>query len=262
MSDSEDDYMSDKLLVGCEKDDVRPGLLFNKTQKRTHEIYKQQQELKLKKPKRYHEQEQEVRDKGLSTAISEDNKGFQLLQKMGYKSGSGLGKEASGISKPIEIKLKQSNTGLGTESHVKEVAQKRQDLKKHAATVCVETFLTSNAEKRILVRLQKDYFKAQRICEELDFKNSVKEPIKEFFWTRQTILAKKKKESEQNDSEEESEEEEEEEEQIDENSLNAIIHYLRNTYGYCIYCVDFVDNASEESQSECPGLYRQEHEDL
>ncbi|KAL0178693.1 hypothetical protein M9458_027587, partial [Cirrhinus mrigala] len=43
--------------------------------------------------KTYKEQERESRDAALQSSISSQNKGFALLQKMGYKAGQGLGKE-------------------------------------------------------------------------------------------------------------------------------------------------------------------------
>lgn len=39
------------------------------------------------------EQEKESREAALQNSISTENKGFALLQKMGYKSGQGLGKQ-------------------------------------------------------------------------------------------------------------------------------------------------------------------------
>ena len=33
------------------------------------------------------------REKGLETSLSSDNKGFAMLQKMGYKPGMGIGKQ-------------------------------------------------------------------------------------------------------------------------------------------------------------------------
>jgi hypothetical protein len=47
--------------------------------------------------------------------ISSSSKGRQMLEKMGWKSGSGLGKEGSdmGILSPIEAVVKTSRAGLG-----------------------------------------------------------------------------------------------------------------------------------------------------
>lgn len=58
-----------------------------------------QQEANLKnRQKSLKEEEQERRDIGLKNALGRENKGFALLQKMGYKSGQALGK--SGKSHP------------------------------------------------------------------------------------------------------------------------------------------------------------------
>lgn len=86
-SKMEDDYMSDAFLQGL--DDVRPGLK-SKSQKRKDRASKSVTiESKHKKIKT---SEQEARVKGLATHISSDNKGFSMLQKMGYKEGMGLGR--------------------------------------------------------------------------------------------------------------------------------------------------------------------------
>lgn len=48
--------------------------------------------------KTYKEQEKESRETALQSSISNDNKGFALLQKMGYKAGQGLGKKGKFLS--------------------------------------------------------------------------------------------------------------------------------------------------------------------
>ncbi|KAM4588201.1 angiogenic factor with G patch and FHA domains 1 [Odontesthes bonariensis] len=46
--------------------------------------------------------------------ISEVNKGRKMLEKMGWKKGEGLGKEGTGMKTPIELKIRKSQSGLGT----------------------------------------------------------------------------------------------------------------------------------------------------
>lgn len=47
----------------------------------------------LNRQKSYKEQEQNRREAALQSSLSSENKGFALLQKMGYTAGQGLGKE-------------------------------------------------------------------------------------------------------------------------------------------------------------------------
>ncbi|KAJ7988568.1 hypothetical protein DPEC_G00324910 [Dallia pectoralis] len=45
--------------------------------------------------------------------ISEVNKGRKMLEKMGWKRGEGLGKDGAGITDPIHLKIRKSQSGLG-----------------------------------------------------------------------------------------------------------------------------------------------------
>lgn len=85
-----DDYMSEAFLQQLQ--DVRPGLL-TKSRKRQRKIDdKQISSQKLPKQKRISLVENEKREQALATPLSTANKGFSMLQKMGYKKGTGLGK--------------------------------------------------------------------------------------------------------------------------------------------------------------------------
>lgn len=45
--------------------------------------------------------------------IASDNKGRKMLEKMGYKTGMGLGAEGGGITAPIEAVVRGGRWGLG-----------------------------------------------------------------------------------------------------------------------------------------------------
>ena len=53
------------------------------------------------------------REEALAKPLSQSNKGFAMLMKMGFKKGDGLGKDGAGIHEPINVNLKQGRAGLG-----------------------------------------------------------------------------------------------------------------------------------------------------
>lgn len=82
------------------KDDIRPGLIHSRTQQREHNIRKNKTvtDEKNKQQNRPHRLlEAERREEGLNEAIGDSNKGFALLQKMGYKPGMAIGKSGDVI---------------------------------------------------------------------------------------------------------------------------------------------------------------------
>lgn len=104
----------------------------------------------------------------MNTAISSDNVGFKLLQKMGYKEGNSLGKSHEGIKEPINVVLKESTSGVGREKHVEDVIKKKAQLKHQRIENCEKEYLAARHERTLRNLLRSDYFKSQRICEELD----------------------------------------------------------------------------------------------
>ena len=73
--------------------------------------------------------EAELREKGMRTELDDSNKGFAMLQKMGYKKGENLGKSGGGgedgdspvvVQTPITVTVKNDRSGLGREALLKE----------------------------------------------------------------------------------------------------------------------------------------------
>ena len=95
-----EDYMSDSFLLGLE--DVRPGL---KTRSQKRKDKASEPSITQPKHKKLKASEQEARSKGLATHISTENKGFSMLQKMGYKKGMGLGKKGEIVRLKISISI-------------------------------------------------------------------------------------------------------------------------------------------------------------
>lgn len=90
--DRQHDYMSDDLLNDLQ--DVRPGLL-NREDKRRAKVGEHSLDI-LPKSRKVKIIEEEAREKGLAAPISSENKGYAILQKMGYKEGTCLGR--SGVN--------------------------------------------------------------------------------------------------------------------------------------------------------------------
>lgn len=133
MSSDEDDYMSDKFLIQEEVKNNRPGLIRNRKVQHDYEV--QSKKLKIDEEVRNRNKsaklvEKERREEGLSEAVSTSNKGFAMLAKMGYKKGEAIGKSSSGIVVPLSITVKTNRHGLGRESALQELQEKRMQIKK------------------------------------------------------------------------------------------------------------------------------------
>lgn len=142
MSDEEDDYMADSFLVAA-KSYVIYVLSFSNTN--TNIInYRDSSNVVKKIPsrpgptrpnnepikkRRIHDVEKEMREQGLGTAISGDNKGFAMMAKMGYKAGQSIGKASTkGIVEPIGIQVKSDRGGLGREEALRQLQERRLEL--------------------------------------------------------------------------------------------------------------------------------------
>jgi len=103
------------------------------------------------------------------TPINESNKGFQMLVKMGYKKGTGLGKESTGIQEPLALLIKEDRSGIGNKRDQLETERidpkkrKLEDAKKE------ELFKSSSKEKGDTKKSIKTMTKIiTQICPQLD----------------------------------------------------------------------------------------------
>lgn len=244
---TDEDYMSDSLLL-----DVRPGLTFNYRQKRNLKLHKKQLQSLLQKPKTYNKEEDKVRQHGLNTEISQENKGFQLLTKMGFRPGAGLGKCEDGPKEPIGFTVKSGNAGVGLETHVSAINKRKEQAIETMMRQQERSFKAANFEKRVLRVLREDFLKAQHICEELDSRKGIGEPVEEYFWPIEIMKRLHQKEQE-------NQEENHNEVDVSQEKLTKILNYLRQTHFYCLYCM-YCASSVEDLVSFCPGVNRTDHD--
>ncbi|XP_076341695.1 G patch domain-containing protein 11-like isoform X2 [Tachypleus tridentatus] len=220
--------------------DIRPGLVSNHSLKRKHEIEKQQIESKkrnFQKPVR--QLEEENRLQGLSNALPENNKGFAMLQKMGYKPGMSLGKKDSGIKQPIPLVVKANRTGLGKEAEDKIQAEKKKAFylamvkrKAEDAENAKTNFQQYSRNKIAQKRLLTDLRNSQKACEQLDKSIDIEVPHEPWFWPHSEMTDANLNESDDDDNAEK-----EEEEELDPSEkLEILTAYLRSTHFYCVWC--------------------------
>jgi len=252
-SADEDDYMSDKFLEECQPHGSKIVTLRHVARKRKmesqHDTFNQKSKTLSK-----HAAELQARTKALATAISSDNPGFRMLAKMGYKSGTGLGKSGEGRVEPIPISIKTGRTGLGKEAAAKEKQEMQQKLfairneqQEKISHLQRNDFRNRMRDKFAEKKIQIDLYKCQKVCHQLDSDNGISEPDHRYFWPQSLF--------------------QDEEDQLDEDESFAleeqllyVTEYLRTNYFYCVWCAHTYNDAAELN-AECPGNSSTFHDD-
>lgn len=263
--------MSDAFLQKCE--DKRPGLIYSSRTAKEIERERKQKESNEKnrtKPKKVLEQEK--RTEGLSTAITSDNKGFSLLQKMGYKPGMVLGKRGTGRAEPVPVELKTDRGGLGKEAEAKRKAVEMQAMRasmmvkrKRMELMQKESFVQHMSSQFANKNVGRDLGTSQKACHQMDTQDGFTEPIQDFYWppgwktlkeAHADITGEVEETVEEEEEEQKEEEEEDEEDEgqplTDEEKLSALTDYLRTTYHYCIWCGTKYEDV-DDMKTHCPG---------
>lgn len=222
---------------------MKPGLTFNRGIKRKNELEMKKKDFDQKKRI---VSESMARTSGLEKPIEETNKGFQMLQKMGFRAEEGM-------KKPIPIEVKAGRSGLGMESatiqKLIDVDTRRFKQFKQKTTLTVQ--------ERLKI---KDLKCSQRSCLNLDSDIRIETPCKEYFWPFKVIREMKAKE--ENSESSSPVQEEEDEDLIDTaQKLEEITTYLRSFHKFCLWCGIKFESTADMEQN-CPGCDRESHSEV
>uniref|UniRef100_A0A2I3HVA4 G patch domain-containing protein 11 n=1 Tax=Nomascus leucogenys TaxID=61853 RepID=A0A2I3HVA4_NOMLE len=251
----EEDYMSDSFINVQE--DIRPGLPMLRQIREARRKEEKQQEANLKnRQKSLKEEEQERRDIGLKNALGCENKGFALLQKMGYKSGQALGKSGGGIVEPIPLNIKTGiwfwiyflfivvcSLVLGHIKWLKRILQ------------CFLSIRMRLKNKQDEMKLEGDLRRSQRACQQLDAQKVSNFLFPSSLWNK---LRNKKWESEEEKNIHFINEYKSEDLSVLE-KLQILTSYLREEHLYCIWCGTAYED-KEDLSSNCPGPTSADHD--
>ncbi|XP_014477189.1 PREDICTED: G patch domain-containing protein 11 [Dinoponera quadriceps] len=255
MSDDED-YMSDKFLLSSEKD-VPPSLIHRHSDRREHALMKRKAEIELRmkeKNKPMRVVEAEKREEGLSSAITSTNKGFEMLMKMGYKPGKGIGKSQSGMVEPIPVEVKADRQGLGKILKRKE-SYNGKDAEAKLDNMNMTDFRSRIAQERAEQLQKVDVYKSQKVCQELDAKENIEEPEESWFWPQNN---EEETDDDTDDDRRSNDADADDEELSDSEKLEILTKYLRKKHFYCIWCGMKFDD-EEDLRDNCPGSTRNDH---
>ncbi|XP_075563158.1 G patch domain-containing protein 11 isoform X7 [Pelecanus crispus] len=241
--DEEEDYMSD-LFINL-RQDVRPGLPMVRRMKEALQKEEKQKEANEKnRQKSIKEEEKERRDLVLKSALGNENKGFALLQKMGYKSGQALGKSGRSGLGHEELKKRKAEEKL-------ENYRQKLHMKKQANEQAADQFRIRFKNKQEERKMEGDLRKSQRACQQLDMQKDIDVPKETWYWL---------------EPEEEDKKDEEDKEDECKNSdlsvsekLHILTAYLREEHFYCIWCGTTYED-SKDLSSNCPGDSAADHD--
>lgn len=253
--DEEEDYMSDLFI----KQDVRPGLpMVRRVKEAIQKEEKQKEANERNRQKSVKEEEKERRDLVLKSALGNENKGFALLQKMGYKSGQALGKSGEGIVEPIPLNIKTGRSGLGHEEFKKRKAEEKLEnyrqklhMKKQANEQAADQFRVRFKNKQEERKMEGDLRKSQRACQQLDMQKDIDVPKETWYWLEP-------EEEDKKDEEDKDDECTSSDLSVSE-KLQLLTAYLREEHFYCIWCGTTYED-SEDLSSNCPGDSAADHD--
>ncbi|KAG8444135.1 hypothetical protein GDO86_009352 [Hymenochirus boettgeri] len=256
--EEEEDYMSDTFINSLQ--DIRPGMPMARKIKESYQKEEKHKEANIKnRQRKIIEVEKERRDTKLNEALGNENKGFALLQKMGYKKGQALGKKGDGIVEPIPLNIKTGRSGIGHEEMIKRKAEENLEnykrkiqTRKHAEEQATDDFRMRMRNKKEEIKLKSDFSKSQRACLLLDEQKGISTPRELWYWPK--LQQETNEETEEDDDDDNITEEE-----LDVlDKLQILTSYLRGEHLFCIWCGTTYQD-EEDMVSNCPGDTAEDH---
>eukprot|EP01101_Sappina_pedata_P000795 TRINITY_DN10978_c0_g1_i2.p1 TRINITY_DN10978_c0_g1~~TRINITY_DN10978_c0_g1_i2.p1 ORF type:complete len:248 (-),score=55.38 TRINITY_DN10978_c0_g1_i2:10-753(-) len=223
----EDDYMSASFLVENESRTSTKRKSQPSQPTTTSKKSRTEQRLKTQQDRLAH---------GLSAPIDQTNKGFQLLQKMGFKQGPGLGLAKAGLAEPLKVFIKSGKSGLGLEEE-KERKAEEQFHQRVKFTEELQQDFRARAKTRFEQR--KTYSQLKKMtdaCRQLDEAKQIQD---------NPLLFK----SPEDGAEEDDSEAFQEDPVV---LLERLEDYLRDEHAYCFFCGCSFESQEKLGQ-ECPG---------
>ncbi|CAN6440326.1 unnamed protein product [Victoria cruziana] len=183
------------------------------------------------------QQQREEDEKTLAlaqTALEPSNIGFRMLQQMGYKPGSALGKEGKGRVEPVGLQIRRSRTGIGGRTPEEARASRervREDRLRRTEEGLASEFGSRQKSAWRFRKAAADYEKAKAALAQLENAEFVAPPLP---------------------GDDSDKGKEEEEEVITEEDMQELLSTLRDKHFYCLYCGCQYESM-EALLSNCPG---------
>lgn len=255
------DYMSATFLVEESQESKRIKVSSKKT------ISIQQQPLsKLK----IAELMVERREEGLKRKIGEENKGYNMLKKLGFQVDKGLGKSETGLLLPLDIKEHRKKYGIGIIApnfpSSKRVAEKVTSL--HQQSIfeeAKESFRTNSRDKWRNREQASAVRKAEKVIIDLDGQLDI---ARHGLWPNLEGASEDCEDKEDMDDKIKTSSDESlydpkrthDASTIVENEqkLVACVEYLRDVHCFCLFCGCQYENEQDLLQN-CPGKWEDDH---
>jgi len=209
----------------------------------------------IKKPVKEREQLKPLKERmadtlqeGLAQPIGHDNKGFRMLQRMGFQAGEGLGKDKAGLAEPLTVALKRGRTGVGKDFEVDSEKRRRSEV----LTEWNNDFRGQMSTKTNYRKVLREIKALEQVCESMDLKIGVESSE---LWA----VREPEKKLQPDDAQPEAIEPPPPltpEEALQRHGL--LLQHLRGTHFYCFWCGTNYED-TDDLQSNCPGEAEEDH---